>query len=168
MSKTQILGLQGVLSAALAAATANYGILFYMLVIFMVVMVIDFISGMMASKKESWEHPEDGSYGWSSKKGAIGIVKKFGYMLVVTVAVILDCVIYKVGGIIGFTMPSMTFFGILATVWYILNELLSIVENAGRMGVEGIPEFLTKTIKTLKQETEKKGNCTGATKEESE
>ena len=40
-------------------------------------------------------------------------------------------------------------FGTLVVVWYVLNELLSIVENAGRMGAP-LPEFLKKLISQLK------------------
>ena len=34
-------------------------------------------------------------------------------------------------------------------VWYILNELLSIIENAGRMGAN-VPDWLCKYIAVLK------------------
>ena len=34
-------------------------------------------------------------------------------------------------------------------VWYLLNELLSIIENAGRMGAD-VPEWLLKYISVLK------------------
>ena len=34
-------------------------------------------------------------------------------------------------------------------VWYLLNELLSIVENAGRMGA-AVPDWLLKYIAVLK------------------
>ena len=39
-------------------------------------MFLDYISGMLASKKEAMEHPNSKKYGWSSKKGILGIYKK--------------------------------------------------------------------------------------------
>ena len=41
------------------------------------------------------------------------------------------------------------FLGLLVAVWYLLNELLSIIENAGRMGAN-VPEWLRKYIAVLK------------------
>lgn len=38
---------------------------------------------------------------------------------------------------------------LLVAVWYLLNELLSIIENAGRMGGP-VPEWLRKYIAVLK------------------
>lgn len=157
MDKLKIYLTQGTISTVIAAFTAKLGILFYALLLFIVVMVIDFISGMAASKKEAIEHPHSKNYGWSSKKGMLGILKKFGYILIVTVAIILDFLILKVAGSLGIEMPATTFFGLLITVWFILNECLSIVENAGRLGVEGIPKFLTDTIAVLKHSIEEKG-----------
>lgn len=49
------------------------------------------------------------------------------------------------------------FFSTLVTAWFILNECLSITENAGRMGVK-VPAFLTKVIAVLKGTVEEKGN----------
>ena len=37
-------------------------------------MVVDYITGMMASKTEVIDHPSDVSYGWNSKKGTKGII----------------------------------------------------------------------------------------------
>ena len=160
MDKFKIYLTQGAASAAIATVTARLGVLFYALTLFMIVMIIDFVSGMAASKKEALEHPHNKKYGWSSKKGMLGILKKFGYILIVTVAIIFDYLILKVAGSIGIEMPATTFFGLLITVWFILNECLSIVENAGRLGVEGIPKFLTDALVVLKHSIEEKGEET--------
>ncbi|WP_347223610.1 phage holin family protein, partial [Bacteroides congonensis] len=42
------------------------------------------------------------------------------------------------------------------TVWYLLNELLSIVENAGRMGAP-VPDWLAKYIAMLKNKIDTQG-----------
>ena len=41
-------------------------------------------------------------------------------------------------------------FGLLVVAWLIVNELLSILENAGRMGGE-MPEILKKILAELKK-----------------
>ena len=67
----------------------------------------------------------------------------------IAVAVVVDYVIAKVSGSLGIVMPTSAFFGLLVAVWYLLNELLSIVENAGRMGA-AVPDWLLKYIAVLK------------------
>ena len=87
----------------------------------------------------------------------IGIFKKFGYILVITASIILDFLIYKLSAVLSVTLPMSMFFSTLVTAWFILNECLSITENAGRMGVK-VPAFLTKVIAVLKGTVEEKGN----------
>lgn len=154
MEKLRIYAVQGVLAAVTATFTAKMNVLFWVLLLFIVAMVVDFLSGMAASAKEAIDNPEDATKGWSSKKGTLGIIKKFGYILIVAVAIAVDFLIYKVAGYLNFSMPGTTFFGLLVSVWFILNEFLSIVENAGRMGVTNIPGFLTKAIRVLKNKVE--------------
>lgn len=157
MKKEQIYLAQGVISAAAAFASDKLGILFPMLMIFSTMMVLDFISGMIASAKEAIEHPDDPDKGWSSKKGLIGLMKKFSYILTVFVAILVDILLINAGKYIGVDVRMKTFFGLLVTVWFILNEALSILENAGRIGAK-IPGFLLKLIATLKKKVEKNGD----------
>lgn len=39
-------------------------------------MILDYISGMLAAKKEAIEHPDDQKYGWSSKKVSLVYIKR--------------------------------------------------------------------------------------------
>ena len=39
--------------------------------------------------------------------------------------------------------------GLLTTSWFLLNEMLSIIENAGRMGAD-VPHWLSRYIAALK------------------
>lgn len=157
MDKLQIYAAQLGLSTMAAAIASKCGLLGWMLVAVAVAMVIDFLAGMAASAKEGMEHPNDPAYGWSSKRGMIGIFKKFGYILVIVATMILDFLVYKLSGVLSVTLPMTMFFSTLVTAWLILNECLSITENAGRMGVK-VPTFLTKVIAVLKGTVENKGN----------
>lgn len=118
-------------------------------------MIVDYISGMLASKKEAIEHPDDNKYGWSSKKSIIGIYKKVGYILIIIVSVSVDYLLFKFAMEMEITFQTKTFFGLLVSVWLIINELLSILENAGRMGVV-LPQFIINALSDLKNEIEKK------------
>lgn len=156
MGKTKIYAMLGTLSASIAAVGSKYGIIFWAILMLLGAMIIDFLSGMLASAKESIESPDDKNKGWSSKKGTLGIIKKVGYALIVTVAIAIDFVIFKALPEIGITAPFETFFGMLTVTWFILNECLSIIENAGRMGAKNIPKFLTNAIVVLKDKVEEK------------
>ena len=150
-----VTAIQVFISAIGAWISAKLGILGPVLVILTVMMVLDYVTGMLASKKESLEHPGDKNYGWSSKKGAQGIIKKVGYLCIIVVAMVVDYVILHVATAMGIAISAKAFFALMVAVWYILNELLSIIENAGRMGAP-VPEWLCKYIAALKEKIDHK------------
>lgn len=159
MDKIQVYAAQLSLSTFTATIASKCGLLGWMLLAVTLAMIVDFLAGMAASAKEAVEHPNDKRYGWSSKKGMIGIFKKVGYMFVIFVAMMVDFLIYKMSGYLAMKMPIDTFFSTLVTAWFILNECLSITENAGRMGVK-VPGFLSKVIAVLKDRVEDKVDFT--------
>lgn len=133
------------------------GIMAPAMLLLIFLMMVDYVSGMLASKKEAVEHPNDTRYGWSSKKSIIGIYKKVGYMLTVLVAVSTDYLIYKFLGEMGISYQMKTTFGLMIVIWLILNELLSILENASRMGAV-LPKFLSNTLVELKKNIERESD----------
>ena len=147
---------QGAASAILAWLSLRLGVLFLPLAILMILMVVDYISGMLASKKEAIEHPDDPAYGWSSRKGILGILKKVGYMVIIAAAVCLDQIILRSLSGAGVELPTEAVFGLIVTVWFVLNELLSVIENAGRMGAP-VPPWLCRYIAILKGKIDKTG-----------
>ena len=155
MKKEYAVLTQAALTTVGAFLSAKLGILFPVLCILACMMIMDYISGMLASKAEAIDHPGDSNYGWSSKKGAAGIIKKVAYLCVIAVALVLDYVLVQVSGTLDFDMPLKALFGLLVTVWYLLNELLSIIENAGRMGAN-VPEWLRKYIAVLRDKIDSK------------
>lgn len=156
MKEDMLITIKAALSGVGAFLTAKLGLLYPTLVLLLILMAVDFISGMAASAKESLENPADKTKGLSSKKGTLGIYKKFGYILTIAVAMCVDWLILNVAGSIGVKVPATTFFGLLVTVWFMLNEALSIIENAGRLGAN-IPKFLKDVIVSLKKEVEQTG-----------
>ena len=86
---------------------AKLGILFPVLLIFVACMIIDYVTGYMASAKEALDHPGNTNYGWSSKKGRLGIYKKFGYIFVVAMCALIDCLLKFAGAYLGFDVPML-------------------------------------------------------------
>lgn len=154
--KQLYLTIQAALTAILAWLSARLGILLPVMCLLLVAMIMDYITGMLASKRESLDHPNDPAYGWSSKRGAEGIIKKVGYLCIIAVAMIVDYIILHVAAQIGLEISLKAFFGLLVAVWYILNELLSIIENAGRMGA-AVPSWLAKYVAVLKDKIDSQG-----------
>ena len=74
----------------------------------------------------------------------------------IAVAMMVDYIILRVAAEIGMTIELKAFFGILVTIWYLLNEALSIIENAGRMGAP-VPDWLKQYIAVLKNKIEQQG-----------
>ena len=107
-------------------------------------MVLDYISGISAA----WVNHQ-----LSSRIGLIGIVKKVSYLLIVNVGMALDYLIFLLGQKFGVQINDSYFVGLLVIVWLIINECISILENADEMGLP-VPEFIKKLLARLKQHTD--------------
>jgi toxin secretion/phage lysis holin len=112
-----------------------------------VVMLIDYASGVANAYMKGE---------WSSKVGIKGIVKKVGYMGVVIVAAVFDWLIYSGLKGVGVSFDGSYYFGLIVTIWLIINECISILENLGELGVP-LPGFLLRGIKKLQKQIEDKG-----------
>lgn len=124
------------------------GILFPILCILLFCMTADYVTGIVKAKY--LDEIE-------SEKGAWGIIKKAMYALVVAVAIICDYIIINTAEKIGISIPLTTFFGLLVSIWLILNEIISILENLIKMDVP-IPPFLKGFISSFKIVVEGQGN----------
>ena len=58
--------------------------------------------------------------------------------------------IHNVAEKMKINFDANTFFGFLVTVWLVINELISILENAGRMGVV-LPKFIQNALAELRK-----------------
>ncbi len=128
-----------------SAAAAYFKIIALPLLVLLAAMTADYITGMISAyvRKEL-----------SSKLGTLGIIKKLSYMFAVVVGIIVDYVCSSALINVGFDGTPVYFFGILVTVWLLLNELISILENLSEIGVP-LPAFLTKIVERLKNSVEK-------------
>ena len=130
-------------AAAVAGAIAGlYGGWSAMLTILVVMMCIDYVTGLLVAWTGRSTKTENG--GLSSKVGFIGIAKKGVIMLIVLLATLLDQAIGN---------TAMVFQG--ATVfYYIANEGLSILENADQLGVR-TPRFIHNRLEIMRDQNDK-------------
>lgn len=140
-----------------AYVSAKLGILAPLILLLLIEMIADYVSALLAAKVEKLNNPNNPKFGWSSKKGALGIFKKLGYGLAVVVGMSIDYLIVVLTKELGITIGVDTFFGLLTTIWLILNELLSITENLYRADVR-LPSFLQSIVLILKNNVETKIN----------
>lgn len=148
-----------VVTGAIAWVSAKMGILYPILITLVAMAITDYLTGCSASVIDGKK--------LSSKEGLKGILKKLGYFVAVAVGVCIDWLIVTVSAQIGIDIPVKALFGILISVWLILNELLSIVENLNRMDIR-LPSFLKKTITLLIGKVEQQGDITGTENETKE
>lgn len=148
MNRSTCMSIQLLATGVVAYLSHKLGVTFYLLGLLLILMVIDYVSGMAASAVEAIDHPDDKRYGWSSKKGAKGIAKKVAYLCVIAVSMVIDYIVIRTSGVLGVALPN-TMLSLLVSVWYLLNEALSIIENAGRIGAP-VPNWLMKYIAALK------------------
>lgn len=138
---------RGMITAAVAGAAAYFQELALPVVVLFLVMVVDYASGMV----EAWINGT-----LSSRVGVVGIVKKVAYLLAVVVAIVADWVVQTAAGQIGVDFGGFFYFGLLVTIWLVLNECISILENISEIGVP-LPAFLVTLIQKLKKTTEARG-----------
>ena len=106
---------RGMITAAVAGAAAYFQELALPVVVLFLVMVVDYVSGMV----RSWTRGE-----LSSRVGVLGIVKKVSYLLAVVVAIVADWVVQTAAGQLGVDFGGFFFFGLLVTIWLVLNECI--------------------------------------------
>lgn len=141
--------------AFLAFVLEQFGTFGILWIILLFMFVADFITGTSASGVEKANKVPDS--GLESKKGAIGIFKKVAYVMAICLGMAVDLLVYVLTDFFDITLPLPTkmFFGTLVCLWFILNEMLSVIENIERIGVD-MPLWLTAFVTLLKNKVDKK------------
>ena len=106
-----------------------------LMVALVALIILDYISGVIAAAVEKR---------LSSEVGAKGIAKKIFMLLIVALANIVD--INVIGD--GHVLKTVT------VVFYICNECISLIENAGRIGVP-VPKKLLDVLEQLRDKDDK-------------
>ena len=129
------------LAAAVGAAAGLLGEWNVLLTVLAVFMVLDYLTGLIVAWRGRSPKTETG--GVSSRAGFDGLIRKFFIMVVVLVATLLDAAIGNAARV----------FQTAATMYYIANEGISILENTARMGV-AYPAVVVKALETLREKGE--------------
>lgn len=136
------------LAAVVGGLSAYLGVIAVPLIVLIAVMVTDYITGMAKAYINAQ---------LSSRIGIKGIIKKLCYFLAVICAGVMDWVISVGAAKLGIDIGISLYIGLIVTIWLIINELISILENLSVVGVP-LPKFLSKTIEKLKTAVESKGD----------
>ena len=117
--------------------TAVFGIYWYVFAAFLVLNVLDWLTGWYKSRSKKEE---------SSKTGLIGIAKKMGYWAIILVAFIISDVFVQLGNdVLGINLAFLTMIGWWVVAMLIVNEARSILENLVECGYN-VPSVLTKGL----------------------
>lgn len=122
------LKMASVLGSLVSLTIGRFDDLLMCVIIFM---AVDYISGILAAIAEKK---------LSSKTGFVGFIKKIFMIFIIMVANEIDVMVLHT-----------SFLRECVLVFYIANESISIIENAGRMGVK-IPRKLMDVIEELRNE----------------
>ena len=132
--KTTVCAAAGIIGSAVASAFGGWDAAMITLIS---MMVIDYLTGVLvAGVFHNSPKTENGTL--ESKAGWKGLCRKGMTLLIVLVAARLDIILGT-----GFIRDAVI-------IGYIANETISIIENAGLMGVP-IPEAIKKAIEVLQQ-----------------
>ena len=108
------------------------------IIVLIIAMVLDYISGIIKSYETNT---------LSSKVGAKGIIKKFSYFLVIVISFIIDFILCN------YTLNEINlYYPIISEIiiaWFVINEVISILENVSEIGVP-LPKFIINITSHLK------------------
>ncbi len=122
--------------AVIAVLTMFFGKHWPLFALFLLLNVIDWITGWMKSyiaKKEN------------SVKGWKGVLKKLGYWLMILVAFVSSYIFIDIGNVLGIDLGITTLLGWFVLASLLVNELRSIIENFVEAGYN-VPTVLTKGL----------------------
>lgn len=138
---------KAVVIAFFTALAGWLGILAIPVLILVLCNIIDYVTGLVASK---YRNQKVNSY-----KSFRGIVKKICMWLLVAVGALFDWLIIYAGETVGVSIPVAFLIACVVAIWLITNEFISILENMKDIGVP-IPPFLQPLVNSVQKQVEDK------------
>lgn len=117
----------------IAVLTMVLGEHWYIFAAFLLLNIIDWLTGWLKSRING---VENSTAGWK------GVLKKIGYWLMIVVAFAIAAALIEVGEVIGIDLGITTLLGWFVLASLIVNEARSIVENFVEAGYD-VPKVLT-------------------------
>lgn len=131
--------------AIIAVISYILGPQWYLFAAFLVLNVIDYVSGYINARKKGL---------LSSEKGTEGLLKKFGYWMIICVAFLMSWIFINLGDIIGVNLHVTTLLGWFTLASLIINEIRSILENLVAAEIP-VPFILVKGLEAANKAFEK-------------
>ena len=115
-----------VVGTMIAIMTAIFGVYWYIFATYMLLNVLDWLTGWYKSRKKKKE---------SSKVGLKGALKKLGYWIIIAVAFLMSTVFSHLGkDILGINLDFLMMIGWFTLACLMVNEVRSILENLVECG----------------------------------
>lgn len=138
--------LQILFATVTGAIVAYLNVLLVPFLVLIIVMIIDYVTGMAQAYV---------SHTLNSRIGVVGIIKKISYITAVAVGIVADYLISSALTEVGIDIKINYCIGMIVTIWFIINELISVLENLAEIGIP-LPNFLVSIVKRLKVVVENK------------
>lgn len=138
---------EAIVTAVLSALMGWLGILAVPVFLLVGCNFIDYVTGLFAAKYRTQEI--------TSYKGLRGIIKKVCMWLLIVVGAVIDTMLNYAAEYIGIGITLPFIVATVVTVWLLVNEIISILENVMDIGVD-MPPFLLPLVKNIKKQVEDK------------
>lgn len=125
-----------IMGGIVACLTMVFGEHWLFFALFLLLNVVDWLTGWMKSRIAGKEN---------SVKGWKGVLKKLGYWLMILVAFAASAIFIEIGNTIGIDLGVTTLLGFFVLASLCVNELRSIVENFVEAGYN-VPTVLVKGL----------------------
>ena len=130
--------IKGAVAAIVAFLTALWGWIGWAVIIWLGCILLDYVAGSFAAKKQE---------NWSSAVARAGLWHKLGEIFAVMVAAMCDIALKVIVAGAGIAVPFEI--GPMVTpivlLWYILTEIGSIIENCGKLGAP-VPSWFKQKV----------------------
>lgn len=137
--------IKAIFVAAFGLLSSWLGVLTIPVYVLVACNIMDYVTGLAAAHRRNQKV--------SSYVGVLGIAKKVCMWLLIAVGAVVDWLLLYCGAQLGFEIQLPMLVASLVAVWLIINEIISILENIGDIGVP-LPGFLTKIVQGLKSKIE--------------
>lgn len=130
--------ISAIISLIYTTLTSIFGIEWLLFLGYLILNLLDYITGTIKSKIKNTE---------SSSKGLIGILKKICYWILILISFLISYLLMQIGIKININLDFIMFFGWFTLACLIINEARSIIENLVDIGIK-VPDFLLKGLNT--------------------
>ena len=125
--------------------TAMLGIEWTLFAGFLILNILDYITGIIKAKIKKMEN---------SNRGLVGIVKKVCYWILIMIAFLVSYLLVQIGYKVDIEIEFVMFLGWFTLMCLIINEFRSILENLIEIGID-IPIFLKTGLEVYHEKIEK-------------